>query len=221
VPYADAMLVPLPDGVDPVAAASVADNVSDGFRHVAPHLPAILAEDADAHVLIVGGLHPRTLFTNSVGLYVGQVARALGGRNVHLVDARSAVRARAEALGLDAYAPKEVRGLPLARLTVDVSAASAGFDIALAHTAPDGVLSSVGGLHRSVRIPMLRTFGRNATVHIGRSHARALIPDVLALMSSGALHPEAVTTLVAPLDDAIAALGEHRRTGAIKTILTA
>ena len=44
VPFADAMLVPLPDGIDVVAVASVADNVSDGYRHVAPHLPALSAE---------------------------------------------------------------------------------------------------------------------------------------------------------------------------------
>src|SRR5215210_8616378 len=31
VPFADAMLVPLPAGVDRVAVASVADNVPDGF----------------------------------------------------------------------------------------------------------------------------------------------------------------------------------------------
>ena len=37
VPYADAMLVALPDGIEPVAAASVADNVCDAHRHVAPH----------------------------------------------------------------------------------------------------------------------------------------------------------------------------------------
>jgi alcohol dehydrogenase len=54
VPFADAMLVPLPDGIDVLAAASVADNVSDGYRHVAPYLPALLAEDAAAPVLIVG-----------------------------------------------------------------------------------------------------------------------------------------------------------------------
>src|SRR3954467_9844885 len=36
VPFADAMLVPLPGGIDPVAAASVADNVSDAHRHVGP-----------------------------------------------------------------------------------------------------------------------------------------------------------------------------------------
>ena len=40
VPYAEEMLVPLPDGVDPAAAASVSDNVVDGWRTVAPHLAA-------------------------------------------------------------------------------------------------------------------------------------------------------------------------------------
>ena len=37
VPYADAMLVRLPEGVDPAAVASVADNVCDGYRHVGPY----------------------------------------------------------------------------------------------------------------------------------------------------------------------------------------
>jgi len=38
VPHADAMLTPLPAGLDPVAVASVPDNVVDGYRAVAPHL---------------------------------------------------------------------------------------------------------------------------------------------------------------------------------------
>ena len=38
VPYADAMLVPLPPDVDPAHAASVADNVAEAYRSVAPRL---------------------------------------------------------------------------------------------------------------------------------------------------------------------------------------
>ena len=40
VPYAEAMLQPIPAGVDPAALASVSDNVLDGYRSVAPHLAA-------------------------------------------------------------------------------------------------------------------------------------------------------------------------------------
>jgi alcohol dehydrogenase len=88
VPFADAMLVELPEGVDPVAAASVADTVCDGYRHVAPHLPAILARDPEAEVLIVAGIGRRAVFSPSSALYAGQVARVLGARRVTLVDRR-------------------------------------------------------------------------------------------------------------------------------------
>jgi alcohol dehydrogenase len=68
---------------------------------------------------------------------------------------------------------------------------------------------------------MLRSFGRNVTIHIGRSNARTVIPGVLAMMADGRLQPQKVTTLVAPLNDAVDALREHCRDDAVKTILTA
>ena len=40
VPYAEAMLQPIARHLDPVALASVSDNVPDGYRAVAPHLAA-------------------------------------------------------------------------------------------------------------------------------------------------------------------------------------
>ena len=36
VPYADAMLIPVPETVDPVAIASLSDNIPDGLRTVGP-----------------------------------------------------------------------------------------------------------------------------------------------------------------------------------------
>ena len=36
VPYADAMLIPLPATVDPIAVASLSDNIPDGWRAVGP-----------------------------------------------------------------------------------------------------------------------------------------------------------------------------------------
>jgi alcohol dehydrogenase len=62
-------------------------------------------------------------------------------------------------------------------------------------------------------------FGRNATLIIARSHARALIPGVLALIADGKLEPERVTTVLAPMDDAAAALNDHLRGGSTKTIV--
>ena len=94
--------------------------------------------------------------------------------------------------------------------------------LALANTAPDGVCSSSGGLHRSGSIPVLRMYVRNATFHVGRTHARALIPQVLDLMVGGRLRPQDIPMNVAPLDDAIPVLREHFLDGkSVKTVLTA
>jgi hypothetical protein len=41
VPYADAMLVTLPPGLDPVALASASDNVRDAWRCIGPYEPEL------------------------------------------------------------------------------------------------------------------------------------------------------------------------------------
>ncbi len=92
IPYADAMLSPLPDVLDPVAAASVADNVCDGYRHVAPYLPDLLQHDPCAPVLIVAGVTRRPVVSPSIPLYAGLAARALGARTIYFADTRSRVR---------------------------------------------------------------------------------------------------------------------------------
>lgn len=219
VPYADAMLVPLPDGIDPAAAASVADNVCDGYRHVAPYVPDLLQRDPDAGVLILAGIARRTRFSPSVPLYAGLVARALGARHVHLVDRRSDVREHAERLGLLPLAPAQLRRQPPAPLVVDVTGSPAGLRAALRHTAPDGVCSSAGGLHRTARIPTALMYGRNATYHVSRTHARTLIPQVLELMRTGRLQPEQATTELGRLDDAPRAIKRHVLDDVTKTVL--
>jgi alcohol dehydrogenase len=219
VPYADAMLLALPDGIDPVAAASVADNICDAYRHIGPHLPAVLARDPDAEVLILGASTPKTLFTASLPLYTGLIARAHGARNITLADARPHVREHARSFGFEAVRPRALHRRRPAPLVVDVNT---NVGIALANTAPDGVCSSSGGLHRGGSIPLLRMYVRNATLHLGRTHARALMPEVLDLMVDGRLRPLDVPTKVAPLDDAIAALREHfLDANSVKTVLTA
>jgi alcohol dehydrogenase len=221
VPYADAMLVPLPAGIEPVVAASVADNVSDGYRHVAPFLPGLLDADADAEILIVGSMTSKSLYSASVGLYAGLVARALGARHVVLADARPWVRDHAQRIGLTPLHPRALRRRPAFPLVADVSATSAGLWRAVASTGPDGTCSSVGNIHRTARIPVLLMYGRNVTLHVSRTDARAMIPKVLELMRDGRLHPEVVTTSVAALSDAPSALRSHYRSDETKTILTA
>lgn len=220
VPFADAMLAPLPPQLRPEAAASVADNVCDAYRHVAPHLPAILERDADAEVLIIAAVRPDTLFTYSCALYAGLIAKACGARRVRLADCRPSARADAQRLGLDTAHPKELRRAAQAPLVADISGDPAGLHLALSCTAPDGICSSAGGLHRSARIPALAMYAHNVAFHVGRTNTRALMPAVLELMVAGKLQPELVTSCVASLEEAPRALAEHFRAGTAKTILT-
>ena len=201
VPYADAMLVALPDGHRPGRRR---ERRGQRLRRLPPHraAPARAAR---------GGPRRRgpdrrrdstrrTPFGSSTPLYTGLIARAFGARNVSLADARPAVRAHAERLGLNALKPRELRRRAPAPLVVDATVEALG--VSLANTAADGICSSLGGFHRSTSVPLLQMYVRNATLHIGRTHARHLIPKVLELMLDGRLHPERVITIVASLDDA-------------------
>lgn len=220
VPFADAMLVPLPEGVDPVAAASVADTICDAYRHIAPHLPGLLRRDPDTEVLVIACLGGRTIYSASVPLYAGLIALALGARRVRLVDGRADVRAVAAGLGLEPVHPRALRTTPPASLVVAASATSRGLWAALSHTAADGVCSSLGGLHRTARIPMMQLYARNISFHVGRTDVRALAPSVLELIADGRFQPERVISTRGALDDAPRLLDAHYRTGDIKTVLS-
>ncbi|MFI5009592.1 MAG: hypothetical protein ACHQDY_04885, partial [Solirubrobacterales bacterium] len=138
---------------------------------------------------------------------------------LHLAAAPPPVRAPAAPRGIATLQPRALRRRPPAPLVIDMTIDHVG--AALSHTAPDGICSSAGSLHRSARIPTLQMYVRNVTLHLGRTHARALIPAVLELMLDGRLRPETVTTTVAPLDEAPTVLREHFLGGGVKTVLTA
>ena len=87
VPWADHMLVPLPQGLDPAAVASASDNIPDAWRTVGPPLE----REPGAPVLIVGGAG-----AGSIGLYAAGIARALGSESVTYVDADAGRRATAD-----------------------------------------------------------------------------------------------------------------------------
>jgi alcohol dehydrogenase len=182
-------------------------------------VPQLLGQRPDAEVLILAATRRRFYFSPSLPLYAGLIARAFGARHVRLADARPDVREHAQRLGLDALDPRELRHSPPVPLVIDASAGA--LKLALQSTAPDGVCTSSGSLHRSARIPTLQMYARNVTLHFGRAHARALMPAVLELIAAGRLDPTLVITNVAPLEDAPSALGEHFRGGGVKTVLTA
>ena len=199
VPHADAMLVPLPDGVDPVAVASMGDNIADGWRCVGPQL----ADEPGAHVLVVGG----DKGPNSIGLYAAGLARVAGAERVLYVDTDPARLAIAEQLGvelLDGPWPRKAGAFPI---TVDASGDGDGLRCALESTAFDGTCTSPSVYFETQAIPLFSMYSRCCTLHSGRAHARPAIPAALELVAQG-FDPSLVTTELVPFDDAEEALAE-------------
>ncbi len=199
VPYADHMLVPLPEGVDPQAAASVSDNVTDAWRTVGPHLD----ERPGAAVLVLGG-------AGSIGVYAAGIAVALGAGRVDYLDHDEDRLERARAMGANAIEgpyPKRLGPYPI---TVDSSADPAGLACAVRSAEPDGVCTSTGIYFQpETPMPLLEAYTNCLTFHTGRVHARPGIPRVLELIESGSLRPELVTTRTVAWDDAADALAGH------------
>jgi threonine dehydrogenase-like Zn-dependent dehydrogenase len=199
VPHADAMLVPLPAGLDPLALASASDNIADAWRAVGPQLAA----DPGAEVLVVGG----EAGARSIGLYAAGMAVSLGAARVAYLDEDPARLALAVALGADALESTPPRKAGSFPVTVDASGSHDGLRCALNSTAPDGICTSVSIYLTDPPLPMLAMYSRCCTLTTGRVHARAAIPALLDLVAAG-FNPDLVTSAVVTRADAAQALAD-------------
>jgi alcohol dehydrogenase len=197
VPFADAMLVPLPPGVEAATFASVSDNVPDGWRSVAPALES----DPGTPVLIVGG-------AGDVALYAAAIAVALGAQQVDYVDTNERRLRVAEAVGANAVErPADGSRLGRYRITVDHSGELAGLHSAIRSTEPDGTCTSTAiYFDANTPLPLLDMYTRGITFRTGRVNARTVIPQVVDLIVGGRLRPELVTAATVPWDEADTAL---------------
>jgi threonine dehydrogenase-like Zn-dependent dehydrogenase len=194
VPFANAMLHPVPQA-DPVALASVSDNVLDGYRAVAPHLAAQPGSD----VLVVSHGYP------SIPLYAAQAAVALGARVDFASDddERLALAERLGARAIRTDFQKPERRYPI---VVEGGLTSPGLEYAIRATAREGICQSVsfyrGG---DFALPLGAMYTLGIRFFIGRTHAASLLPEVVPFIMSGKLRPEAVTTRVVTAAEAPAA----------------
>jgi threonine dehydrogenase-like Zn-dependent dehydrogenase len=199
VPFADAMLVPIPDGVEPSAVASLSDNIPDAWRTVAPPL-----EDAPGSPVLI------CMGAGSIALYSVAIAQALGADRVDVFGGRERERELAVKLGanvLDQEFPDRAGFYPI---TVDASADPAGLSCALKSTDADGICTSIGIYFEPVPMPLLDMFTQGITFVTGRPHVRGLMPEVLELVREGKFDPDPMTAQKVPWDDAAEALSELR-----------
>jgi threonine dehydrogenase-like Zn-dependent dehydrogenase len=191
VPFADHMLVPVPAGVPPLRVAAASDNLADAWRSVVTPL----RERPGGSVLVIGG------GAKSIGLYAAGLAAAHGAEVVHYVDDDPLRRRIAEGLGAHAL-PTRARGRTY-DVVVEASSRAAGLRRAIRSLARGGVCTAVGYyLGTGTRVPVMHMYATDATLRVGVSHARAVLPDLLAFVARTGYPAERVTTLTADWDDA-------------------
>jgi threonine dehydrogenase-like Zn-dependent dehydrogenase len=198
VPHANAMLQPVAPGLDPIALASVSDNVVDGYRAVAPHL----REHPGSDVLVVSHGGP------SIPLYAVQAALALGARSVDFASRDEESLALAEKLGARPLRTDFGKRPRRYGVVVDAGVTPEGLEFALRCTEPEGICQSVSFYIAPVPLPLGKLYTLGIRFFIGRCHAAALLPEVLPLIEQGRLRPGEVTTRVVDWDDAAAAFPE-------------
>jgi alcohol dehydrogenase len=89
---------------------------------------------------------------------------------------------------------------------VEATSRPAGLRRALRALAPGGVCTAVGYyLGSGTCVPLMRMYATDATLRLGVSHSRAVLPGLLEFVHRTGFPAERVTTLDAPWDDAPAA----------------
>jgi threonine dehydrogenase-like Zn-dependent dehydrogenase len=193
VPYADAMLVAVPDEVPLQLAAAAGCNITDAYRCVAPQLAA----EPGAPVLVV------TDGFQNIGLACAVLALGLGAERVDVLGLSEARAAKASALGarlLGSTADVEPHEYAI---TVDASLDEDKLAAALRGTAPGGVCTiSAMYTKPATPVPLLDLFATCATVQTGQPHVRGELADVLALLGSERVRADVLIDAVHHWDDA-------------------
>jgi len=193
VPFADAMLVPLPPGLNPLAVASASDNLTDAW--VAASQP--IATREDARVLVVGG-------TESLGVLAVQMAVAAGAASVDYLDDNDFRRDLAQRSGahIEPGAELNERYDVVVAATRDPHALHRG----LLALAPGGHCSCIGILFEDPKIPLFGMYMRGVTLSVGACNVRPHIPKVVELVGSGQCDPLLVSPTIVNCEEATEAL---------------
>ncbi|GAA1544848.1 zinc-dependent alcohol dehydrogenase [Nocardioides humi] len=207
IPFADHMLVTIPDAVDPLRVASAGDNLTDAWRGVAP----ALEQRPGGRVLVIGG------GAQSIGLYAAGFAVLLGAERVDYFDDRDARLDLAASFGATVHKVSKKRSkslLPVItdRYDVAVEASSTGQGLrdALRALRPGGICTGNGYyLGTGTLLPVMDMYATSATLQVGVSHIRPHLPAMLDFIAETGFEAERVTSLLADWEDAVEAYAAH------------
>lgn len=193
VPYADAMLFPLPPGANPVEWIGFVDMAQDAWRAVAPQL----FQRPDARVLVIGGM-PQV-----IGLYAVAIAVALGAAEVVYFDDEPLRLAEAKRFGAQAVRRGDSEPTGQFEIVVDGHHEARSMVEAIRWVAPEGCVTSVTlHLGATTPVPLMEAYHKGVSLKLGRPNCRATMEHVCALCVAGRFRPHEITTRLFGFDDA-------------------
>ncbi len=195
VPFADGMLVKVPEGVDPVAAAAVSDNLTDAW--VSASRP--LRSRPNGKVLVVGG-------TESLGILAVQMARAAGAAEVDYFDDDAARNELARQSGAVLRVGPEAELHERYDVAIAATRAHDKFRTSLLALRSGGHCSCIGIMFDDPAIPLFQMYMRDVTLSVGLCSVRPHMPRVLELIQQGLCDPMIVTPDTFEWEDAPEAL---------------
>ncbi len=195
VPYAQQMLIPLPPGSDPVALASLSDNIAEAWKMVG----CFVEQSPGLPVMVVGGV------AASIGLYSAALAVAMGSSEVLYLDQDPQRLRLAESLGarveqIAEFPRAHARRFPL---VADATGTPDGYRFCLRSTSPGGICTSSSIFFQNdFPLPFLDLYLSGVRIQIERVTSRETIPKLLPWIASGAFRPDRIVTQVVDFDEA-------------------
>ena len=206
VPFADHMLVRVPGGVDPLRVAAASDNLADAWRAVVP----ALQERPGRSVMVIGG------GAQSIGLYAAGLAVRHGADVDYLDDSEARLEVAQELGATPHQVARSRRRSALGRrpvgydVVVEASSQTSGLREAIRALKPGGICTATGYyLANGTKVPIMDMYATGATLRVGISHVRPVLPTLLDFIASTSFPAERVTSLLADWEDAPAAYAER------------
>ncbi|WP_109022112.1 zinc-dependent alcohol dehydrogenase [Leptospira kobayashii] len=194
VPYASQMLLPIKESTNPVAVASLSDNIAEAWKLAGKYLET----RPDSKVLVVGGQ------AASIGLYTALLAHRMGRGTVVYWDTDKARIDLASSLGIPCeYMETYPKSAGKFDLVCECASTKEGWDMAMRSIAPNGVFTSASIFWTNKwEIPYLELYNAGAKLHITRVDSREYMTKILSLVESGIYDPGPIVTKVASFSDA-------------------
>ncbi len=160
-------------------------------------------------MLVIGG------GAQSIGLYAAGLAVRHGAATVDYLDDSTARLEIAQGFGATPHQVAKNRRRSAARpagydVVVEASSQTSGLRDAIRALKPGGICTATGYyLATGTKVPIMDMYATSATLRVGISHVRPLLPALLDFIATNGFPAEQVTSLLADWEGAPAAYAER------------